>query len=55
MNKMADILVHLFAVGLNKPIFLEAGIPAILDLTKKMHKKNAAILSKLESLSSMLV
>lgn len=52
---MADILIHLLVVNLNKTVFLEAGIPAILDLTKKMHKKNAAILLKLESLSSMLV
>lgn len=52
---MADILIHLFAVNLNKTVFLEAGTSAILNLTKKMHKKNAATLLKLESLSSMLV
>lgn len=52
---MIDLLVHLFAAGMNKSIFLEASMSAVLDFTKKMQKKNAGVLGKLNSLSSMLV
>ena len=52
---MVNLLVHLFAVRENKSIFLEASMSAVIDFTKKMQKKNAGVLEKLNSLSSMLV
>ena len=55
VNKMVDLLVHLFAIHLNKTVFIDASMSALLDLAKKMHKKNAALLEKLDSLSSMLI
>ena len=54
-SKMVDMLVYLYAVEQSKNLFLEVSMSAVLDLTKKMHKKNTALQEKLSILSSMSV
>lgn len=54
VSKVADLLFYLLALSQNKTLFLEASGSAVLELAKKMHKKNVVLVSRLNVLLSML-
>lgn len=51
---MVDLLFYLLALDQNKNLFLEVQGAALLELAKKMHKKNVALCAHLDSLLCVL-
>jgi hypothetical protein len=51
---MVDLLFYMLALDQNKDLFLEVKGAALLELAKKMHKKNVALCAHLDSLLSVL-
>lgn len=51
---MVDLFFYLLALDQNKILFLEAKGAALLELSKKMHKKNVALCAHLDSLLCIL-
>ena len=54
VTKMVDLLFYLLALDQNKNLFLEVQGAALLELAKKMHKKNVALCAHLDSLLCVL-
>ena len=55
VSKMVEFLIILLALPPNKATFLAASGVAVLDLSLKMHKKNAVLLSRINVLLATLI
>ena len=52
---MVELLIILLALPQNKVVFLAASGVAVLDLSLKMHKKNAVLLGRINVLLASLI
>ena len=55
VSKLVEFLFLVLAFPQNKILFLEASGVAVLDLSIKMHKKNTALIGRINSLLSQLI